>query len=175
MKKLILLLILLTSCNFEKKKTQVDLDKETEISKAEGTKKPEKKYYFKTDSLHIYEKLFKKMFVAQQDDDNDGFYQALFVNWISEDKIEYKLFYENQLCSGECKGTAINKNSNSGSEVDEYNGVTYATIKYEDKKDDFTIIIKIDAVEKNKATAGIFIGEYTDDCSPYESVMLEQK
>ncbi len=175
MKKFILILVILCfSCNLKQKKTQINDPKEIETSKNTASENVQKPYYFKTDSLLVYKKLFDKMFVARQDNNEDNFYQSLFINWTSNNKIEYKLYYENQLCEGECKGMAMRKKTTLKKSAQQKTS-KYSFITYEDKKDDISIIIKIDSIEKNKALAGVFDGKYASECSPYEFIMFEQK
>ncbi len=168
MKKLIVLLIALTvhSCNIEKKDTKrlnVSTIKDSVQVKKEITE------------INKEKKTYDKIFTAKQEKSNDDFHQELSVNWISENEIEYKLIYSNQLCEGESRGKAINKNPGMDPEIGEYEGYAYPSIQYEEKKDDILVIIKIASANRDKATAGIFEGKYSSECSPYESVMLEKK
>ncbi len=148
---LFLLIIFICSCNFNKKEKQF-IPPNQDVTPVEKSVKR-----------------YEKVYIAKQENSDDDFYQELSIHWISDTEIKYKLIYDNQLCAGECVGTAVQIDY----EVDISENSSFTD--FMEKKKNTRILIKIGKTNKDKAIATIFEGKYSSECSPYESVMLEKK
>lgn len=125
------------------------------------------------EKLEVINKVYDQSFFASSQDGSDDFTQELLINWISKDSIDYKIIFSNQLCEGECVGLAINQNSKKETEINNYKGDVYPELSYTERKENILVMIKVDT-NKNRATAAIYEGEYSSECSPYEHIMIER-
>ncbi|WP_378180914.1 hypothetical protein [Aquimarina sp. SS2-1] len=165
MKYSILFLFLVISCKETDKKEKIIKDK------------PETQVVEKKEKGKASHTSFDAVFVAKLEGTDDDFLQELSMNWILDTKVAYKLKYDNQLCSGECSGEAILKDSNIRTEILEYPEGSYefSFIQFEDLKEDFKIVIRIEASKENEATVTFESENVIGDCSPYEAIMLRIK
>ncbi|KAA1246187.1 hypothetical protein [Aquimarina sp. RZ0] len=174
MRNLLLLFILFFgSCSSDKKlkKPTTEKLKEKTVEISESTinnqKDPEKEL----------DKLYERVFIAKSEGGTDDFFQKLSFLKTSKNEIDYHLIYSNQLCDGECTGKAILKNDKALSEIHKYpeGDYTFSYFQFEDQKNTFTIIIKLQASDQNEAQVEFSFNQNNEDCDPYNTTMLAIK
>ncbi|WP_299220864.1 hypothetical protein [uncultured Aquimarina sp.] len=165
MKYLFLLVFVFTSC------------KNTTNTEVKIEEKPESSITEKNEITKTSDNSFDMVFLAKAEGTDDDFFQKLGINWISLSEIQYDLMYDNQLCEGKCSGNAVRKDLKISPKINSYpeGDYKFSFIQFEDQKEDFKIIIRIQASSKKEAEIAFVYEKNIGDCSPYEALMLRIK
>ncbi|MBW1295204.1 hypothetical protein [Aquimarina litoralis] len=167
MKYLLLFLLICIGCT-----NTTNTNKESKVEE-----KPDPPKIEKNNSTKKSDDSFDMVFMAKEENTNDDFSQKLRINWFSLYEIQYNIIYSNQLCEGECSGNAVRKDFKITTKTNTYpeGDYEFSFIEFEDQKEDFSILIRIQASDKKEAEVEFVYKNEPGDCSPYEALMLKVK
>ncbi|MGB3466056.1 MAG: hypothetical protein WBA74_12335 [Cyclobacteriaceae bacterium] len=101
------------------------------------------------------------------EDNVDKSSQTLDIHRISDDSINYRLYYESQLCTYEQEGLAISRYPGMDGESDEgEDGTMYISTEYEVTEEGQLFSIRIESPEPNRAKINYIYGQPRDECDP---------